>query len=75
MMDHYISLVLVGLLIFQQVYYTLMINRLVNKLMSRNYHEYVQADNIPNRQASLKVKVEDEHFEDMGQLAEFGPNF
>lgn len=74
-MDHYISLVLVGLLIFQQVYYTLMINKLVNKLMSRSYHEYVQADNLPNRQDVPKVRIDDEHYEDMGQLAEFGTNF
>jgi len=56
--------VVTGLLIFQQVYYTLLVNRLVNKIMSRNYAEYVQTENMGNKQDTLRVQVAEEDEED-----------
>ena len=66
MSEHYVSLGLLGMLIFQQVYLTITINGLVNKLMSRNYHEYVQSkDNKPELRP---VMTDDEPVEDLNQI-------
>lgn len=66
MSEHYVSLGLLLMLIFQQVYLTMTINRLVDKLMSRNYHEYVQSSNPP---ADIPVvKIDDEPVEDLNQM-------
>jgi len=58
--EHYISLVLAGLLIFQQVYHPIIMNKLVNKLMSRNYYEYTQAETQFDRKPELNVKIAEE---------------
>lgn len=62
---------LMGLLIFQQVYLTIVINRLVDKVMSRSYAEYAQANQkVPAR---IRIPVEDEPVEDLNQLFGLGP--
>ena len=67
--EHYIGLVLVGLLIFQHVYYTIIVNKLVNKLMSRNYYEYAQAETQYGRTSDLSVKVtEEDPIDDMSMI-------
>lgn len=72
--EHFIGLVFVGLLIFQQVYYTMTINKLLNKLMSRNYAEFVQAEQIKNAQPNIfKVDVGAEPEEDLSVLSALGP--
>lgn len=73
--EHFIGLVIIGLLVFQQIYYTLTINRLLNKLMSRNYSEFVQTEQfmkntIPN---TFKVDVGNEPEEDLSILSALGP--
>lgn len=69
--EHFIGLVLVGLLIFQQVYYTMTINRLLNKLMSRNYAEFVQTEQFmkSNEPNVFKVDVETEPEEDLSVIS------
>lgn len=43
----YISLALLGLNVFQMVYWSRQVHKLVDKLMSRNYAEYVQINTPP----------------------------
>lgn len=71
MSEQYVSLGLVVLLIFQQVYSTITINRLVNKLMSRNYGEYMQSQvHTPDR---LNVKLNEDPAEDLNAIFNIGP--
>lgn len=71
MTDQYVSLGLLALLIFQQVYFTMTINRLINKLMSRNYAEYVQANSsIADK---IVVKTDTEPHQDLNELFGLGP--
>jgi len=58
--EHSLGLGLGGLLIFQQVYFTIIVNKLVNKLMSRNYYEYAQAETQFDRKPDLNVKIAEE---------------
>jgi hypothetical protein len=70
-MDHLLEITLLGLLVYQQVYYSRQIHKLIDKLMSRNYHEYKQAERPPE---PFKVKLAPEETpEDMGALMDFNP--
>jgi hypothetical protein len=40
-----IIFVLIGLLVFQQAFHSWQIGKMTNKLMSRSYVEYIQAEN------------------------------
>jgi hypothetical protein len=57
---------LFGLLLFQQIFWSYVVHQLVNKLMSRNYFEFKQADQAfdpkPHR------IIEPEAAEDLGAL-------
>lgn len=64
----YISLGLMALLIFQQVYLTMTINRLVNKVMSRNYGEYKQVENHKPQPTVFKFETETEPTQDLSEL-------
>ena len=65
--DLVVILTLVGLLVFQQVYFMRQVQKLLDKLMSRSYTEYKAAEKPTQR-----VKVQESIFpEDMGPLSEF----
>jgi hypothetical protein len=65
--DLIIIAVLVGLIIFQQVYFLRQIQKLLDKLMSGSYQGYVAATNPVTR-----VKLDDIPNEDMNILADIG---
>lgn len=54
-----VILVLVLFLIAQQVYWMIFTQKLLNKVMSKNYAEYVQVENT-----KTKEKTKEEPFED-----------
>lgn len=70
-MDHVPFLVLVGLLAYQQVYWSKLTQKLVDKLMSRNYHEYKQAEGL--QPIKGRAKAPEEVSEDLGVLNDFQP--
>lgn len=53
--DVVILVLLVGIIVFQQ----LSIHRLVNKLMSRNFHEYETAVNLKKEETTVLKQTED----------------
>ena len=50
-MEIYVIVGLSALLVFQQVFWTVNVQRLLNKLMSRNYYEVAQADVLKSKAA------------------------
>ncbi len=63
-----VELGLLGVLIFQQLYFMWQIQKLVDKLMSRSYTEYAKA----TEPSTPRVKLENtEAKEDFGVLADF----
>jgi len=58
-----VTLVVISLLVFilvREVVFTVTINKLTNKIMSKNYHDYVLAQSVPEQIASeIKPKVLD----------------
>ena len=44
MMDHFALVVLSGILLLREIHWARLTNKLIDKLMSRNYHEYKQAE-------------------------------
>lgn len=57
----YIIWGLVGLNVFQMVYWSRQVQKLVDKLMSRNYHEYVQTTQpiLPTVQVDDDSEIEE----------------
>lgn len=50
-----IDALLIGLLVFQQIYWSRINNKLIDKLMSRNYHEYKQAESQSGQKVRNKI--------------------
>lgn len=66
----FIIALLVTMLVAQQAFYLWTIQRLVNKLMSRNFFEYRQAET--GTQSMPKINIgNDVPDEDMGVLSDF----
>ncbi len=63
-----IEIALLGLLLMQQVYYMRQVQKLIDKLMSRSYHEFVGAT---KPQAKREIKLPTEPAEDLGVLTGF----
>lgn len=63
-------IVLFGLIIFQQIYWSIVVHRLVNKLMSRSFFEYKQAEQAFTEKPKRIQEPEPE--EDIGVLSEIG---
>lgn len=57
----YVALGLLALNAFQLVYWSRQTHKLVDKLMSRNYAEYVQAQNPPLPRVRLDDNLVEEH--------------
>ncbi len=58
------------LLVATNIYWALVNNKLVNKLMSRNYSDYQVATTITEKKSVKIDKLEDFHPEDMGNMSE-----
>lgn len=69
-MEIYIFSLLGALLVFQQVYYSYVVNKLINKLMSRNYGEYEASKPVKE---DVKLKVDHGVPEDLSYLASLDP--
>jgi hypothetical protein len=61
--------VLVAVIIFQHIFYSWQIHKLVNKLMSRNYFEYEQS--LKPQDVRIKLPTENEVPEDLRVLQGF----
>lgn len=69
MSDLVIILALIGLLFWQHWSYSRQVQALVDKVMSRNYAEYVQAQTPPPQHVERQVQFRpEEHLEDLGVL-------
>lgn len=68
MPDGYVSLILGGVIILQQVYFMRQIQKLIDKNMCRSYPEYQRAI---KKEASAKVQLDTEPVEDLRPLQEF----
>jgi hypothetical protein len=68
-----ISLGLMGMLIFQQVYLTMTINRLVNKVMSKSYGEYELVKDGTHKETVLRVQTDTEPMQDLNEIMGLGP--
>ncbi len=66
-LDFSIVITLVGLLVFQQVYFMRQVQKLLDKLMSRSYTEYKAAEKPVSRPAKQIYSPA----EDMGPLQDF----
>lgn len=65
-----LELALVLVIVFQQVYWSIQTHKLIDKLMSRNYHEYTQAE---RHEPTIRVKPLPDAPDDMGALDDFAP--
>lgn len=63
---------LVAALICERIWSTITINRLVNKLMSRDYHEYVLSKKEDKSSVKQEFKIPTEPVEDLGVLSGIG---
>lgn len=70
-MDH-LTIVLAVLLAAQQIYYGFVVNKLINKLMSRNYGEYEASKPVKE---DLKIKLDSGIPEDLRYLQDIDPRF
>jgi len=64
----YFALIVLGVVIVTQ-HYT--IQKLTNKLMSRNYYEYEQGMAL-NKERARRVRIDNQPDEDLGPLNEIG---
>lgn len=63
-----VCLSLIGLVVFQQIYYMRQVQKLIDKLMSRSYTEYKTAD---IKQPVDRPKLKDEPVDDLRVLNSF----
>lgn len=66
-----IIIILAALLVVQQLFWAIQTHRLMNKLMSRNYHEYKQTEQAFEAKPKAIV-AQEEDLEDLGVLEGFG---
>ncbi len=67
--------VLIGLIAFQQVYWSYVVHRLVDKVMSGSYYNYEQAKAL-NNQAPVKASdINIDQFEDLRGVKGIHPGF
>ena len=67
-----LDIVLICLVVFQQLYWSMLHNKLVDKLMSRNYYEYKQAESLETRKVREKTVVPDQQDHDIDIMRDFG---
>lgn len=59
---------LIILLVSQEIIFLMAIHKLVNKLMSRNYHEYQMSDKIVKEKKEEPLVIREEFAEDLGHV-------
>jgi len=59
---------LAGYIVVREIFFMYTTHKLINKLMSRNYHEYVAAETIGEKRQEF---VQPEDPMDLGSLSEF----
>lgn len=69
-----VVLVLIAVNVFQFIYWSTQIHRLVDKLMSRTYYEYKQAAILAPEPKQPKIQVTPHDVEDFGVLEGIGLN-
>lgn len=62
-----------GFVVVREVMHVYERQKLINKLMSRNFGEYVQSEMLKKPKKASKSIEEDDLPEDLRQLQEFGP--
>lgn len=69
-MTELVIIVLGALLVSQHIFWILQTHRLINKVMSRNFPEYVQTKVLEKTatQDKTQIRVESEPVEDFGRL-------
>ena len=76
-MGDYTLLAVLGLLVFSNLFWALVCHRLINKLMSRSFFEYKEAELQPEKlkvaSKDNKIEVNENDFEDFGALSELTP--
>ena len=74
-MDHanYAVLTLASLLVVQQAYWSYQVHKLVDKLMSRNYHEYEQAKSQSLPLTASPVVIPEDPEDLQGTFGSIGP--
>lgn len=71
-MTEIVTIIVLALLnVFQLIYWGAQLQKLVDKLMSRNYGEYVQTNNTQTV-VKQKTNIDDEPKEDFGILENLG---
>lgn len=64
------EILLGALLVATNIYWALVNNKLVNKLMSRNYSDYQVATTITEKKSAKIDSLDNYHPEDLGNLSE-----
>lgn len=72
MKDQLPLLLVAGLLVFREIYWARVTNKLIDKLMSRNYHEYKQAESQGEPERARPPVDEGPIDSDIGIMQEFG---
>lgn len=69
-MDYALIFALVALIIWQQYFFMKQIDTLVNKLMSRNYAEYVQSQPTlePTKDPEFKLQMDEDESKFLAEL-------
>lgn len=66
-----ISNLLAGLLVFQTIFFTLAIHRLLNKVMSKNFRDYQDSRNVMRKPKIKTEYIEPEPQQNLGMIADF----
>lgn len=61
-MDSVITLVLLAFMVWREIYFSLTINKLINKLMSRDFFAYKRAESLKSEQIVNKPTESNDEF-------------
>ena len=65
--------ILLTYIVGREIFYLYTVNKLMNKLMSRNYHEFKMAENVgKTTQPKIQATLNEEMHEDLGALVNIG---
>lgn len=69
-MSEFLAWGLMSVIIFQQIFWSIQVHRMVDKLMSRNYHDYEasKALGIPKQDLKMPMDMAVEGFESLNDF-------